>query len=164
MKNRLHLKGWSNEEIANAERALAKAEAAKDPHLRRLESSMFWFILSIGILGTMLFALVLIPILLVSNNAWAYLFTAFFGLVLGTIIAVTVKDLHWFEQHHHVSVSMLVPIVALFNFFIIVKKANEMSIESGIGSLHNPLAVGTVYLVSFVIPYIIILQLKNKGR
>jgi len=164
MKKRLHLKGWSHEEIAEAESIIAKAETAKNPHLRRLENSMFWFILSIGVLGTMLFALVLVPILIVSNNAWSYFFTGFFGLVLGTIIAITVKDLHWFEQHHHIAVSMLVPVIALFNFFIVVKKVNEIAQGAGIANVHNPLAVGTVYFVSFVLPYIIILQMKNKGR
>lgn len=164
MKKILRLKGWSEEDIRKASAIISQAEKGKHPHVRTLENSIYWFLLCIGILGTMIFALVLIPILLVGSNACAYFFTGFFGLILGTVIAVTVKDLHWFEQHHHLALSLLVPILAIFDFFIIVKKANELALSTGINNTHNPLIVGAVYFVCFVTPYIIILHIKNMGR
>ena len=63
MRKKLHLKGWTKEEIRHAERIFKKAEKKKHPHVKKVENSLYWFTLIVGILGTILLSLVLIPIL-----------------------------------------------------------------------------------------------------
>lgn len=162
LKKKLHLKGWSKEEIAHAERVFKEAEKKKHPHVRHLEKSLYWFTLIIGIMGTFLTSLVLIPILLVNSDAWSYVMTGFFGLLLGSLIIIIIKDMHWLEHHHHLSIALLIPIVAIFNFFIVVNRLNLLSYSIGFVKTHNPLLVGTVYLVCFVIPYGLFLLFKRR--
>ena len=62
MKKKLHVKGWSKKEIKHAEKIIKKAEKKKHPHMKKLENSLYWFTLIIGIIGSVVVSLILIPI------------------------------------------------------------------------------------------------------
>ena len=161
LKEKLHLKGWSKEEINRAEDIIEKAEQNKHIHIRRVENSIYWFTLCIGIIGTMLLSLTLIPILIANNTALSYVLTGVFGFLLGALIVIIVKDLHWLEHHHHLLLSLAIPFIAIFNFFIVVNRVNLFSGSIGLRTLHNPLLVGMVYMVCFIIPYAAFLLFKR---
>ncbi|MBN2052313.1 hypothetical protein JW756_02315 [Candidatus Woesearchaeota archaeon] len=161
LQKKLHLKGWSKQEIAHARKIMSQAERKKHPDVRKLEQSMYWFTLIIGVLGTILLSLVLMPILIINNNHWSYILTGVFGFILGSIIVIIIKDLHWLESHHHLSLSLAVPIVALFNFFIVVNRINLLNYSLGLARYHNPVLLGIDYFVCFLVPYIIFLALKR---
>lgn len=158
----MYLKGWSREELERAERIMKKAEDNKHPSIRKVEDSLYWFTLAIGIIGTVLLSLILIPILIVNNNAWSYILTAVFGFLLGAIIIIIVKDLHWLGRHHHLSISLIIPIIALFNFFIVVNKVNLLVYGIGFPNYHNPILLGVIYFVSFLIPYFLFLFFRGR--
>ena len=162
MKKRLHLKGWTKGEIRHAEAIMKKAEKNKHPHIKKIENSLFWFTLIIGVLGTILISLVMIPILIVNSNAWSYILTAVFGFLLGALIVIIIKDMHWLEHHHHLFISILIPLIAILNFFIVVNRVNLLNYSLGINNFHNPIYIGLVYLVCFVIPYGIFLFFMRK--
>ncbi len=162
LRKKLHLKGWSKDEIARADRIYAEAEKSKHPHIKKVEDSLYWFTLIIGIIGTVMLSLILIPVLVVSNNFWAYTITGVFGFLLGALIIIIIKDLHWLEHHHHLLISLLIPIVAIFNFFIVVNRVNTFNISVGIRNIHNPVMVGIVYFICFLVPYFIFLVFKRR--
>ena len=162
LEKKLHLKGWSAEEIAHAETIIKHAEANRHPHLQHLENSLYWFTLIIGILGTVMLSIVLIPILIINNNLWSYLLTGVFGFLIGALIIIIIKDMHWLKSHHHLFISLLIPIVAIFNFFIVVNRVNLFSNSLGLHTLHDPIAIGTVYFVCFLIPYVLFLLFKRR--
>jgi len=161
-KKHLHLKGWSKEEIKKAENILSEAEKNKHPHIKNVEDSLYWFTLIIGILGTVILSLIMIPILVVSNNLWTYIITGVFGFLLGALIIIIIKDLHWLERHHHLLISLLIPIVAIFNFFIVVNRVNAFNTSLGIMNLHNPVMVSIVYFICFLAPYFLFLVYKRR--
>ena len=161
LKKKLHLKGWTKEEISHAHKIIKKAEKNKHPHVKKLENSLFWFTLIIGILGTIIFSFVLVPVLMVNNNAWSYVLTGLFGFLLGALIVIIVKDLHWLEGHHHLFMTLVIPIIALFNFFIVVSRVNVLNHALGINSYHNPIIIGMVYFACFLIPYLAFLLYKR---
>jgi hypothetical protein len=162
MRKKLHLKGWSKQEILHAEKIMNEAEKKKHPHVRHLENSLYWFTLIIGIIGTVLLSIVLIPVLVASNDFWSYLLTGVFGFLLGAIIVIIIKDLHWLEQHHHLLISLLIPLVAIFNFFIVVSRVNVFNYSIGINTMHNPILIGTVYFIFFLVPYLLFLILRRR--
>jgi hypothetical protein len=161
MKKRLHLKGWSKHEIEHAEEIIQRAEANKHPDIKKIENSMYWFTLIIGIMGTVMISLILIPILIINDNYWSYVLTGVFGFLLGAIIIIIIKDLHWLEAHHHLSLSLIIPIIALFNFFIVVNRVNWLSSKAGFMVFHNPLLLGIDYFICFLVPYILFLSIKR---
>ncbi|MFH0870285.1 MAG: hypothetical protein V1866_04485 [archaeon] len=153
MRKRLHLKGWSKQEIAHAERILKHAEKNKHPHVRALEKSLYWFTLIIGVLGTILLSFVLIPILIAANSSWSYVFAGFFGFTLGFLIITIIRHMHWLQHHHHLSISLFIPILGIFDFFIIVTTVNAFNQSLMIGNIHNPVIAGAVFFICFVLPY-----------
>lgn len=162
LKKKLHLKGWSKEEIAKADRILEEAEKKKHPHIKKIDNSLYWFTLITGILGTVILSIIMIPVLVASNNTWTYLITGIFGFLLGSLIIMILKDLHWLEHHHHLLISLLIPIVAVFNFFIVVSKVNAFNYSLGLRNLHNPVIVGVIYFICFLIPYFAFLAYKRR--
>ena len=162
MKKKLHLKGWSKEEIEHAQKVLKKAEKKKHPDIKKVEESLYWFTLIVGLLGTILLSLILIPILIVNNNAWSYILTAIFGFLLGALIVIIIKDLHWLEHHHHVLITILIPVIAIFNFFIVVTRVNKLNNSLGLEAYHDPLVIGLIYLICFVVPYGVFLFYTRK--
>lgn len=162
MKKKLHLQGWSKEEIERTNQILKKAERKKHPHVKSLEKSLYWFTLIVGILGTILLSFVLTPILIVNKNMWGYILTGMFGLLLGVMIVIIIKDLHWLEDHHHLFISLIIPIVAIFNLFIVVSRVNLLNYSIGLNNFHNPIVIGVIYFVCFIIPYTGFLIFKRK--
>ena len=146
MRKKLNLQGWSKKEISHAEGIINKAERTKHPHIKLIDNSLYWFTLIVGIIGTFIVSMVLIPILIVANNYWSYLLTGFFGLMIGLLIVVIIKDFHWLESHHHIFVSLLIPIIALFNLFVVVMKVNSLNAFLGIAQ-HNPVLIGITYFI-----------------
>ena len=162
MKKKLHLKGWTKEEIDRAEMIMRRAEKKKHPHIKKLETCLYWFTLIIGILGTILVSLILIPVLIVNGTGWGYVLIGVFAFLLGALIIVIIKDLDWLEQHHHLLITLLIPIIAIFNFFIVVNRINLLNYSLGLNNFHNPVLIGATYFVCFIIPYALFLALKRK--
>lgn len=161
MEKELHVKGWTMEEIKRAKEIIKKAEKKKHPDIIKVEKSLYWFALIIGVIGTILLSLILIPILIINSNAWSYILTGMFGFLLGALIIIIIRDLHWLEHHHHLFLSLLIPIIAIFNFFIVVNRVNLFNYSIGLNNFHNPILIGMVYLVCFIIPYAVFLLLKR---
>jgi hypothetical protein len=163
MRKRLHLKGWSKHELDHAEKVFKKAEESKHPHMRSLESSLFWFTLIIGILGTIALSILLIPVYVAGTGAWAYIITALFGLLLGSVIVMLTRKLHWLEHHHHLFMSLFIPFLAMFNFFIVVTRVNGFNLRMGLHNLQDPLLAGLSYFIGFIIPYAVFMY-RRKVR
>ena len=153
MKKRMRLKGRSEAEIEKVERIIKRAERRKHPHTRYIEQSMFWFTLATGVLGTALLSFAIIPVLVAGTPGQGLMVAFFFGLLLGIMIRYISSNMHWLEGHHHVSITFTIPIVALFNFFIVAVTVNNFNQFAGLPSQHNPVLVGMTYFIAFLIPF-----------
>jgi hypothetical protein len=162
MRKKLHLKGWSKQEIDHAEKVFKKAEENKHPHHRLLDKSMYWFALIAGLLGTVILSFIMVPILVAASSTWAHIISGFFGLLLGGLIVVFVKQLHWLENHHHIFLSVIIPVVGLFNFALIVNQVNKLNMLLGIPHLQSPGTIGLSYLAGFLVPYASFMLLRRS--
>lgn len=162
MRKKLHLKGWSKGEIEHAEKVFKKAEENRHPHHRMLQGSLYWFALIAGLIGTVGLSFLMVPILVAANSLWAHIISCFFGLLLGGLIVVFVKQLHWLETHHHIFLSAIIPIAGLFNFALIVNQVNKLDLLLGISHLQSPGTIGLAYLVGFFIPYAAFMLLRRS--
>ncbi len=86
MRTRLEKKGWHPKHIDEAHSILELSEVSKHPEVKKIEVSMFWFTLIISVLGTTLLSVAIIPILVVANDTWSYIFVGTFGFLLGFLI------------------------------------------------------------------------------
>jgi hypothetical protein len=161
MRERLYMKGWSEREISHAEKTFKQAQAYKHPHMKILEASLYWFTLVIGVLGTIILSGVLIPVLIVGSSTWAYIMAGVFGFVLGSLLIMIIRQMHWLESHHHVFISLFIPVVALFNFFVIASRVNSFNQSIGLNNFHDPTIVGIIYLVCFLVPYVSFILIRR---
>jgi len=162
MRKKLHLKGWSKAEIDHAEKVFKRAEDNKHPHHHLLDNSLYWFALIAGLIGTVILSFLMVPVLVAANSIWAHIISGFFGLLLGALIVVFVKQLHWLENHYHLFLSVIIPVVGLFNFALIVNQVNKLNMLLGIPHLQSPGTIGLAYLVGFLVPYALFMLLGRS--
>jgi hypothetical protein len=162
MRKKLHLKGWSEKEIAHAERIFHQAEEKKHPHNRLLEKSLYWFALIAGLIGTGILSFLIAPILVSANETQAHIMSGFFGLFLGFLVIIFVKQLHWMEKNHHLFISIIIPFVGLINFSLMAIKVNEFNRIATIHNYHNPLTIAFLFFAGFLIPYLCFLIIKRS--
>ena len=154
MRKRLYKKGWSEQEIKKAEETISKAEKSKHPHVKLLDKSLYWIGLIIAIMSSVLFAIMIIPLLIIINNSWIYFIVILFGLTAGTLATLTIKDLHWLESHHRLLASMIVPLTGLFAMILSISRTNQLMQTASIQLHHNPVFISVLFMVSITIPYI----------
>lgn len=152
-KERLATKGWSDEEINKTIKILEKAKQKKHPHIVLLDKAVFWIALFLIVFGNFAFSTFLIPILVTFNNFSLYFIILLLSAAFGVIISIVIKDIEDLQQHHHLVLFLVVPIVGIINFLIVVNKANNNPLADALQTYHNPIIVGLVYLVGFMIPY-----------
>ncbi len=81
---------------------------------------------------------------------------------MGGLIVVFVKQLRWLEDHHHLFISVIIPVVGLFNFAIIVNQVNNLEVLLGIPNLQSPGTIGLAYFIGFLLPYAAFMLLKRS--
>lgn len=160
MHKRLHAKGWSVEEMAQTDVALHKAQKRKHPYVHAVEKSMFWFILVLGVLGSIILSVALIPVLVASNGQLGYWVTGVFGLLLGSLIIHFAKPMPWISRDHLI-MTVIVPVCAIFSFFIVSVSVNDLNSFAGLPGRVDALFLGLSYFVGFLLPYALYLAFRG---
>lgn len=157
-------KGWSEEEIAHAQKIIGKAHENKHPTHKNLEKAMYWFlfiiIIGIGIGGAFLIE----PFLLYLKPTGAYILIGIVGLVFGTFAGIIVKDIEELEKHHHLAVSIIIPIVAIISSIIISKQVRAAAQEIGRTVEVHPIMLAIISSICILIPYAIFIWLEEKKK
>jgi hypothetical protein len=160
----LREKGWSEEEIAHAKKIIGKAHENKHPTHKFLEQAMYWFlfimIIGIGLGGEFLIE----PFLLWLKPSGAYVVIAIIGLVFGTFAGIVVKDIEDLEKHHHLAVSIIIPIVAIISSIIMSKQVKTAAQEIGRTVELHPIILAMIFSVCILLPYGIFIWLEEKKK
>lgn len=148
-------KGWSEEEIEHAREILLKAEEQRHPKKIALEKALYWVMLLIIIVGTILGAWVVEPLLLVTTPTQGLIGVIIFGLLFGSLVTILFRDIEQLEIHHHIIVSLIIPLTAIITSIILVKQATRIAVALELSTTHNALLLGLAYSISAILPYII---------
>jgi hypothetical protein len=159
---RLQAKGWSEEEIQHAQGVLLEAEAKKHPRLIFLEKAMYWILLLVVLIGSIIGMWMLLPFLAILNTWGAVLLIFIIGVVFGSISSILIKDVENLEIHHHLWISLIIPISAIITSIIITRQAQHISEAINISTQHNPLILGIVYSIGSLIPFSILLWYQRS--
>ncbi len=165
LKHRLLDKGWSHEEAERAHNILYSQEK-QEKHSRYKHFSspfVYWTILVVGILGNFFASIAFFPLFLFFPAYVLYGFIILLGLCFGIFFHIIMKDIEHVDYKHHLIGSILVPLIAIPNIFLVTSVANMMDPEYlktifGLttGVLHqNPYTVSATYAIFFVLPYLI---------
>ncbi len=153
-RERLESKGWSDEEI---NKTLAVLEHAKrNPHIQVyfLNNAVYWIALMLIIFGNFAFSILLLPLIITIHNLTLFFLILLVSFSFGIMMSIIIKDMEDLETKHHLAMFLLVPVIALANFFVIVNVANKNIVAEILHAQNNPWVVGLIYLVGFMLPYI----------
>ena len=153
---RLREKGWAEHEIEKTIGSFKKAELNKHRHIKNLESIIFWVALSMMILGNIVVAIGIIPMVMVLSSQNLYITIAIIGLVLGVLFNFLMDEMTHLETHHHLITAVFIPVIAALSLFIITTFSNYLVLALGMNiPVGNPLLMGVIYAGSLSLPYIV---------
>jgi len=158
----LRKKGWSEEEIEHAREILVRAEEKKHPKKILLEKALYWVMLLIIVIGTIIGAWVIEPILLVTNTGQAVVAVVVFGLLFGSLATILFRDIEELQIHHHIISSLIIPLTAIITSIILTKQAARITAAISLEAIHNPLLLGIAYSIGALLPYLIFITVKRK--
>lgn len=151
-KTRLQEKGWDDAEIQKAEQALAR-DLHYDVHFSRI---VFWSAIIVIVFANMVVAGVLIPFLIALNEWVLYSAVIILAGTVGFLYNFLITDIGHLERKHHLGAGILVPLLALGNIVAVVILSNKVIQDAKIPNVqHDPYAIGIVFAVAFILPYII---------
>jgi len=151
IKNYLVEKGWKKSDINKTIKIIERAKKNKHPQIKVLDKFVYWFSLLIAIIGNLIISISLIPVLIVLQGLKLYLVIIALGLAFGLLFELLIRTIENLEIKHHLFLGTIIPIISIINFIII---SNNMKELIGIESQHNPIIIGAVYAIAFILPYI----------
>ena len=162
IKKRLVEKGWAKSEINKALKIIEKARENKHPKIKILDKSVYWISLFVALLGNIVISISLIPALLALNPFQLVFVVLTLGISFGLLFELLIRTID-LKTRYHILLSILMPLMALANIAAIVIVSNKLEGIIKVQNPQNPVFIGVIYAVAFMLPYFIYrLFLKDK--
>jgi hypothetical protein len=160
IKNHLIEKGWNKKDISRTIKIIERAKKNRHPQIKILDKFVYWYSLLLAIIGNLIISIALIPVLLALKGAQLYTVIITLGLAFGLLFELLIRGIENLETKHHLFLGIIIPVIAVINFIIV---SNNMKTFIGIENPQNPVIVGIVYAVAFILPYAVYqVFLKNR--
>lgn len=154
---KLRKKGWSEEDIERTEKILSKKKRSI------LDKFVYWFVLVMTIIANMILAVILVPFLLALSDAALYSIIIIIALTFGFLFDMILRDLENLDPQHHVIAGIFIPAIAIINVFYMTRFSNKLiDLMTLPNTKHDPLIIGTLYTITFIIPYLTYRLFANK--
>ncbi|MEE9525296.1 MAG: hypothetical protein V3V78_01675 [Candidatus Woesearchaeota archaeon] len=164
-KVELMKKGWSKDDITKAEAIIGGRNVHdKSKSASYIDRVLFWGMILVMIVGNALIAFILIPLLLVFDKLAADIFVMVIGFVVGVLFNFLIWDMEErLTVKHHVIAATTIPVLAIFNLYIIVRMSNAINVVFDISEVRgDPLTISALYVIAFLLPYLWTLFVKKK--
>ena len=137
-----------------------KAKKSKHPKIKMLDKAVYWLSLVTAIIGNFIISIALIPFILALTGIQLYMIIITLGLAFGLLFELVVRGIENLEAKHHLFLGIIIPVITVINFIIISKNIKTFI---GLENPQDPVIVGSVYAIAFILPYISYqIFLKNK--
>lgn len=158
IEERLAQQGWSKSEIMQAAQILhGKEDPGKIYFQKQMNPVVYWLTLIIAIVANMVVSVVLIPFLITVKSAVAlYGIIALLALAFGFFFNLLLTDIENVDPRHHVIAGLFIPALSIITIFIVINITSALDqVFFGTQFGQNAIAIGVVYVVSFVAPYLL---------
>jgi uncharacterized RDD family membrane protein YckC len=102
-------KEWSSDFAARTEQILNSAQKAKSAWMRLIDSSLYWVLLFIAIIGNFIISVVLVPFLLTFKGVPLYFTLFFVGITFGWMFSFILHNLEQLKNKQHIVASIFIP-------------------------------------------------------
>ncbi len=155
--NKLSDDVWTKGDIKKAVNIISEAKNKKTGFVKSLDKAVYWVSLVVAIIGNLLVAVAIAPVLITVTSFYIYLIIAMIALSFGLLFELIIRDIENLGKVHHLIISLIIPLFAVINFFIIVMVINNLNIISRF----SPTGMGLTYAVAFLLPYLY-MQLRSE--
>jgi len=153
---------WSSDLAVKTEAILRRAEQRKPRWVKVVDTALYWTLLFLAIVGNFVISVVLVPFLLIMKGWPLYFSLVFVGASFGWLFSFILMNIEKLETSQHIMASIFLPALALINVGIMAVLSNKLIVMMKLSTPpHNPLIVGGVYVLGYIIPYGI-LHAQNK--
>lgn len=163
LKKRLEEKGWSKQDINKTIKIVEEAKEKKHPAIKLLDRSVYWIALILAIIGNFIISVALIPFLMALKSIQLFSVIVVLGFSFGLLFELLIRSIEHLEAKHHIFLSILIPVVAIINVFIITLVSNNIEKIFKIDNPQNPYIVGIVYAIAFILPFVFYKLVMKKG-
>ncbi len=163
---RLKKRGWSEHEIEKAKQIIkARKKHDKSASIVHTNRLLFWTAFIVIVIGNLLISMFLVPFLIMLDKSGLNLIIVVLGVAFGLLFNFIITDIEHLEKKHHYIAGIIIPIIAIINFFLITRFANKFGQELGIGVTQDPYIISIIYVIAFIAPFILDRILKKiRGR
>lgn len=141
---------WAKEHVDKTFEIIKKVKEKKPKHIKLLDKVVYWVILLLAVIGNFIISIPMILFLFVLQPLQLYPIIILMGVSFGLLIEILIRDIEHLERRHHMMFVLIIPFLALINFFIITLIVDRLKITTKF----NPFIVGITYAISFILPYI----------
>jgi hypothetical protein len=162
---RLREKGWSKEDIKEAEEVVAKRKREDKSRTGTfMNKVLYWSAIIVIILGNFIISMFLIPFLLVLKKVSLDIIIVTIAFAFGLLFNLLVTDIEHLEKKHHIFALVVVPVIALINFIMMVNISNSIAETINLPiTRQNPYFIGVIYVAAFILPYVVTL-IRTRGK
>jgi len=152
----LRQKGWTQDDIYKAMSIIKQGEKKKSKKLIFLDSIVYWLILGVALIGNFLIAIIMIPFLLTMQGFSLFFVVSVIGFAFGALFDILIRDIEELEKKDVIIDGIFLPLLAFITVVLMVNFSNFIQETLGLMAFtHNPIGVGIVYSIAFVLPYTI---------
>ena len=144
-------KGWKRKDIESAIKIIRHAKKHKHPKIKLLDKAVYWISLVVAIAGNFVISIALMPFLLALSGLRLFLFITILGVSFGLLFELLVRGIENLEAKHHIFLGIIIPVITAINFIMV---SNNLKKLIGVESPQDPIIVGAVYSISFILPYV----------
>ena len=150
-------KGWSAAEIEHASKVILDAENKKHVGIRFLESSIYWTLLFLLLIATIVCSTVLTPFIFAITSQFIIIITAVMGFLFGTLFSILITDIEKIEHKNHKNLLFTLVFSGIINAGLIINFAIDFSTKTRLPLTHNPYTIAGIFLFSYLIPHIMMM-------
>ena len=160
----LKKKGWKDEDIARADMTIGeRRKKDKSGTMPYMDKAVFWTMFFLIITGNIIISILMIPFLLVLNLPFLDLIIIILGVSFGFLFNFLITDIRHVPFKHHIFAGIVIPILAVINFFIMTNMANTLADYLEVSNVRqNPYVISIIYMIGFIAPYLIFRILEYK--
>lgn len=121
----------------------------------------FWMALLVLLVSNFAISIVLIPFLIILEKVPLYLIISLIGIMFGALFKLTLESISNLENKHHYIAQFFIPALAIINIAVITVLSNKLDVLLELNIIHNPVTLGLIYALAFILPFIYIKILKK---
>jgi len=157
LKKRMRKKGWSSKDLKHLDKKTEEVRKKRDSAYYLIEMFLYWFVLVFAILCSLIISFVLIFFFVLLKPIGVYVLTGIIGVMFGMLFEVLLRNIDWIETKHHFFGGVILAAIVLLNLMIFSSAFTERVILFSLVRIpaYGNLIIGTVYCISFFVPFVI---------